>query len=255
LLLAKACDDRDPVRVVLVDLDARGLDGFALAHTVRADARLRDVSLIAMHRIGRTGLEARMQEAGFAADLAKPVRRAELARALERALAAGTPAASPLLPVAPVGGAAAHAGVATPTAAAPGPRRHLRVLLAEDNPVNQRVAVGMLRKLGIEPEVVGNGAEAIAALARDAFDLVFMDVQMPEIDGLEATRVIRRPGFSGPNRDVPVIALTAHAMLGDRDRCLQAGMTDYIAKPVSLQAVAAVVQRWCPAPLVPGPPG
>ncbi len=122
-----------------------------------------------------------------------------------------------------------------------------RILLAEDNPTNQRVALGLLRNLGISADAVDNGRAALAALERQDYDLVLMDIQMPRMDGLTATRAIRDPETKVRDHAVPIIAMTAHAMSGDRERCLAAGMNDYLTKPVSGQALAEVLRRWLPA--------
>jgi CheY-like chemotaxis protein len=117
----------------------------------------------------------------------------------------------------------------------------LRVLLAEDNAVNQKLAVKLLERLAIVPSVVGNGLECVEAVANEGFDLVFMDVQMPEMDGLEATRAIRSRGGS---TDAPyIVAMTANAMTGDRDICIEAGMNDYVSKPIRPEALAEAVAR------------
>jgi len=123
------------------------------------------------------------------------------------------------------------------------PRASLRVLVAEDNITNQQVALGILRKLGVRAEAVANGQEAIEALRQIPYDLVFMDVQMPEMDGFDATRAVRATsGILRPS--VPIIAMTAHAMLGDREKCLEAGMNDYIAKPITPAAVSRTIDEW-----------
>jgi PAS domain S-box-containing protein len=122
----------------------------------------------------------------------------------------------------------------------------VRILLAEDNIVNQQVALGILNKLGLRADVVANGVEAIEALATLPYDLILMDVQMPEMDGLEATRQIRSPDSSVRNHQLPIIAMTAYAIQGDREKFLAAGMDDYVAKPVSPQALAAVLKKWLP---------
>jgi CheY-like chemotaxis protein len=125
-------------------------------------------------------------------------------------------------------------------AAAPASGASLAVLVAEDNPVNQRVATAMLKRRGHRVTVAGNGAEAVALVARETFDVVFMDVQMPEMDGLDATQAIRR-AEAGTGRHLPIVAMTAHAMNGDRERCLAAGMDDYLTKPVSVAGIDRVL--------------
>ncbi len=122
------------------------------------------------------------------------------------------------------------------------------MLLAEDNAVNQLVAKGILAKMGIQVDAVESGAEAIAALQRVSYDLVLMDVQMPDMDGLEASRQIRDPRSEVLNHHIPIIAMTASAMQGDRDRCLAAGMNDYVSKPVKLKELTAALDRWLPGP-------
>ena len=124
--------------------------------------------------------------------------------------------------------------------------RKARILLAEDNITNQQVAVGILKKFGLRADAVANGAEALQALETIPYDLVLMDVQMPVMDGLEATRQIRDPQSAVRHHAIPIIAMTAHAMQGDRERCLEAGMNDYLSKPVSPQALAEVLARWLP---------
>ena len=121
-------------------------------------------------------------------------------------------------------------------------RRRYRILLAEDNTVNQMVAVRLLDKLGYSVDVVADGQEAIASVASISYDLVLMDCQMPEVDGYQATRAIR--ASSGFQRDIPIVALTANAMTDDREKCLAAGMNDYIAKPVRRDELQEVLERW-----------
>jgi CheY-like chemotaxis protein len=127
-----------------------------------------------------------------------------------------------------------------------------RVLIADDNTVNQKVAQLHLAKIGVRADLVANGTEALNALRRIRYDLVLMDCQMPELDGYDATRAIRRGDAGNPN--VPVIAMTANAMQGDRERCLEAGMEDYIAKPVRQKELLAVLERWLPGSTRPEAP-
>jgi CheY-like chemotaxis protein/HPt (histidine-containing phosphotransfer) domain-containing protein len=118
------------------------------------------------------------------------------------------------------------------------------VLLAEDNPVNQLVAVGMLKKLGALVDVVSNGHDALRALEKQPYDLVFMDVQMPELDGLEATRKIRKNEQHRRSPHLPIIAMTAHTLAGDKERCLDAGMDDYLTKPIDLGTLSKLLAKW-----------
>ncbi|HRZ82754.1 MAG TPA: response regulator, partial [Candidatus Hydrogenedentes bacterium] len=126
-------------------------------------------------------------------------------------------------------------------------RSRARILVAEDNPVNQMVIRRVLEKLGFHAEIVSNGKEAVEALEREPYDLVLMDVQMPELDGLEATRLIRSGKTGAPNPGLPVIAMTAHAMKGDRDRCLEAGMDDYVTKPIDPARLLEALEKWLAA--------
>lgn len=116
----------------------------------------------------------------------------------------------------------------------------MRILVAEDHPVNQKLAIRVLDRLGYHADIVSNGKEVLDSVATGVYDLVFMDVQMPEMDGLEATRQIRTSG----QRQPVIVAMTANAMSGDRDECIQAGMDDYICKPLNLDELAALMQKW-----------
>jgi PAS domain S-box-containing protein len=224
--LRQAAAAGEPFPLLLLDAHMPGMDGFALAEEVRRDPVLAGTALVMLTAAGQPGDVVRCRELGLGSYLMKPVTPAELLDALRAALRGPPRDARPPGPEPP------------PT------RRRLRVLLTEDNPVNQKVAVRLLEKQGHAVVVAGNGREALAALGRQAFDLVLMDVQMPEMDGLEATALIRRQE-QGSGRHVPVVAMTAHAMKGDRERCLAAGMDGYVAKPVQVedlfQTIAAVM--------------
>jgi CheY-like chemotaxis protein len=125
-------------------------------------------------------------------------------------------------------------------------RDDVRILMAEDNVTNQQVALFFLRKMGLSADVVANGAEAVKTLETVPYDLVLMDVQMPEMDGYEATRVIRDPRSSVLNHAIPIIAMTAHALREERERCLQAGMNDYLSKPLNRKIFVDVLEKWLP---------
>ena len=215
------------------------MDGFALAGRIRSEPELAHLVLVMLTSWGPPGAAEQCRELEIASSLAKPVRQSELFDTLVRVL---DPAAVPGTPW----GRAALPGVPKPQGEG-GTARGLSILLAEDHAVNQKMAVRMLEALGHTATVVGDGREAVAAWEVGTFDLVLMDVQMPEMDGLEAVAAIReRERRRGGH--VPVIALTAHAMKGDRQRCLAAGMDGYLSKPLKCQDLCDAL-----ATLVAGP--
>ena len=206
----------EPFSLVLLDAMMPEMDGFELAQRIRRNPELVGSTLMMLSSAGRSHSAARCREIGLAAYLTKPIRQSELLDAITTALGARQERA-------PARGAAGPERV---------PRRPLRILLAEDHPVNQKLAVRLLEKWGHTVAVAGNGRDALAALQREPFDLVLMDVQMPEMDGFEATAAIReREAQTGGDR-IPVVAMTAHAIQGDRERCLAAGMDAYVSKPI-----------------------
>jgi signal transduction histidine kinase/DNA-binding response OmpR family regulator len=245
--LAQALAPRDPFRLALIDMQMPGMDGEALGRAVRADARLADTRMVLLTSLGIRGDVRRLQELGFAAYATKPIRHEELRTMLALALQERHgEAPAPIV--------TRHTARETRKEFA---GRPARILLAEDNIVNQQVMLGMLKKMGLQADVAANGAEALHALETLPYDLVLMDVQMPELDGIEATRRIRQPDSAVLTHGIPIIALTANAMAGDRERFLAAGMNDYVAKPVSRQALAEALERWLPpaatAPSAPAP--
>ncbi|HXG12618.1 MAG TPA: response regulator [Gemmataceae bacterium] len=212
--LREAARQGEPFALVLLDAYLSGESGFDLAERLRHSPELAGAVILMLASTNQPSDAARCRERGVAAHLIKPVRPADLARAVALALAGLAPAERPL---------------DLPPPAPPPPRR-LRVLLAEDNPVNQKLAVRLLETRGHSVTVVNNGREAVGILESQPFDVVLMDVQMPEMDGLEATRTIRHRE-AGTGRHTPIVAMTAYAMREDRERCLAAGMDRYIAKP------------------------
>lgn len=231
-ILSRAAVVGDPFKVALVDRRMPGKDGAALARAIKASATLRNVRLALLSPLGEPCDARAFEPMGFAVTLTKPVRPAELLQNLVVLVA------SP--------GVVEAAARALPRANLPLRWGGARILLAEDNITNQQVALGLLRRLGLRADVTANGAEAVTALKTLPYDLVLMDVQMPDMDGLEATRVIRDPASQVLNHQIPVIALTAHAMPGDRERFLAAGMNDHVTKPISLQKLSAALNRWLP---------
>ncbi len=225
-----------PYRVALIDMKMPGMGGFDLAAAIRADRSLNGTALVLLTSQAEEGQMSRAHGAGFVAVLQKPARDRELADAIERAIRPGA------LP------AEAAAGPARDNAAL----RGLRVLLAEDNPVNQSLALAHLNQLGCHTVLANNGLEALEAFSRDAPDLILMDCQMPEMDGYEATRRIR--ASDAPNRDIPIIAITANAMQGDREACLACGMDDFLSKPYKQQQLRDMLTRWNRAGRVPDTP-
>ncbi len=228
-----ARDTGDPFRIAILDMQMPGMNGAALAQIIKADETLKDTSLVLFSSLGQRGDTRRMEEIGFSAYLTKPARQSELFGCLSAVLA-GTDVTRQVQPI------------ITRHTIYEMRRGAIRILLAEDNITNQQVAAGILEKLGLRVDAVANGAEAVKALETLPYDLVLMDVQMPEMDGLEATRQIRNPQSAVRNHQIPIIAMTAHAMQGDREKCLGAGMNDYVSKPVSPQILAEALEKWLP---------
>jgi signal transduction histidine kinase/DNA-binding response OmpR family regulator len=215
--------------VVLVDYHMPGMDGEAFALELRKRPHVGQVPLVMLTSVSGLGERARMEAAGFAAHLVKPVRHGQLHDCLATLFGAGKP--RELL---------TKTGMLTATKLHQlWPQRGVKILLVEDNPVNQRVAVGLLRKLGYEHMVACDGHAALAAVRGGTIDIVLMDCLMPGMDGFEATRILRSEGCK-----LPVIAMTANAMSGDRERCLECGMDDYITKPINVPQLDALLARW-----------
>lgn len=235
-LLRHAHKHGEPFDLAILDMLMPHMDGEELGRRIKENPELRDIRLIMLTSLGRRGDVRRLQEIGFAGYLTKPVRASQLRRCLETVL--GRQEAASL---------GAPAPIVTRHTLSEECKRALRILLVEDNVTNQKVALAILAKLGYKADVAANGREAVAALQKVHYELVLMDCQMPEMDGYEATRLIRDPSTGALNPRVPIIAMTANAMQGDRRKCLEAGMDDYIAKPIRAQELAAAVERWTKA--------
>jgi signal transduction histidine kinase/DNA-binding response OmpR family regulator len=225
-------------RLAIIDSRMPQMGGFELAERIKKDPRLANVIIMMLTSAGQRGEAARCRELGISAYLPKPIRKSELLSAILTVLGQRSANGAPYL---------------VTKYSSRGPSARLRILVAEDNPVNQTVVMRMLEKMGHQPTLAHNGRELLSTLDAGTFDLVFMDVQMPEIDGLAATRQIRQNEVATGSH-IPIVAMTAHAMKGDKERCLQAGMDGYLTKPLSSlgieQAIAKVFGTESKAPAI-----
>ena len=234
--LKRACDENDPFRVAVIDMQMPEMDGGELGRAIKSDEGLMETRMVLLTSLGVRGDSRRFKEIGFDAYLTKPARPFELKAVLSSILSTRTEGSpepqglTTLHTVREIRNLFADQGV--------------RILLAEDNFTNQQVAMGILKKLGLRADPAADGREAIEALRAIPYDLVLMDVQMPEMDGLEATRQIRNPQSAIRNRNIPVIAMTAHTMAGDREKCLKAGMNGYVSKPIDPLVLASELEKW-----------
>ncbi|MBN1278203.1 MAG: PAS domain-containing protein [Chlorobiaceae bacterium] len=235
-LLDIGVQEDDPFTFAIIDMQMPEIDGCMLGRTIREDERFHALRLVMLSSMAGMQSREELLEAGFEASLAKPVRIRELKETLCR-LAVQKQAEG-------MRSDPSISGSATGEALRKICRRNRKVLLVEDNSVNQIVASSMLSKIGLDVDIVSNGLQAINALAAVKYDIVFMDVQMPRMDGLEAVRSIRNPDSPVLDHQVPVIAMTAHAMAGDCEECLVAGMDDYIAKPIKLEELELMINRY-----------
>ena len=232
--LRAAAEAGRPYDAAVLDMMMPAMDGIELACKIKADPALSPTRLVLLTSLGQRGDGVDVREAGIEAYLTKPARQSDLYDALATVI--GDPKAAP----------EEDPGLVTRSALRETRRASkARLLVAEDNPVNQKVAVRMLERLGYRADVAANGLEAVEALGRIPYAAVLMDVQMPEMDGYEATAEVRRRE-RGTGRRTPVIAMTANAMAGDREEALNAGMDDYVPKPVKPQELREVLERWVP---------
>jgi CheY-like chemotaxis protein len=215
-----------PFRLLLVDEDMPGMNGVELVAQMLAGPAAACGVIMMLSSSDRSASAAQCRELGLTTLLTKPVRRAELLVAIQKEL----------------GVIDLKRTVKAPAPVFDRAQNSLRILVAEDNLVNQKLALAMLGKMGHQVTLANNGVEAIALSGNGEFDLILMDVQMPELDGFEATRQIRRREL-GSARHIPIVAMTANAMEGDRERCIASGMDDYISKPISSQSLADAIFR------------
>jgi two-component system, sensor histidine kinase and response regulator len=229
--LREAWEAGEPFELVLTDVHMPEMDGFRLVELIRERPELAPATIMMLTSAGQRGDAARCRELGVAAYLTKPIRQSELREAILNVLGQLEQEGQARL-------LTRHSLREAGTS-----KTSLRVLLAEDNPVNQRLVIRLLEKSGHRVAVANNGLEVLAALDKESFDLVLMDVQMPEMDGFEVTAAIREKE-KGDGTHQQIIALTAHAMKGDRERCLIAGMDGYLPKPVGSKELSDLLDGW-----------
>ncbi|MGB2899544.1 MAG: response regulator [Candidatus Acidiferrum sp.] len=227
--LSAARGAREPYGLILTDMHMPKMDGFALVERIRQRPELSTATIMMLTSAGHRGDAARCEELGVSAYLLKPIRQSELREAVARVL--GTKEQEGAIPLIT---RYSLQGLQELSAS-------LRILLAEDNLVNQRLAARLLEKRGHTVVVAGNGREALKAFENEDFDLLLMDLQMPEMDGFEATVAIRKKEKDSGNH-LPIVALTAHAMKGDREKCLAGGMDEYLTKPIRLQELDELLE-------------
>jgi len=231
--IKRAFESGEPYRLMLLDFQMPGMDGFELAEKVMESPYGAGLEIIVLTSAGQPGDAERCRKMGISGYLQKPARMAELLDAVLMVLGRRTDEPPSLVTRHRVQDA----------------RMRFHILLAEDNPINRKVAFEVLKKRGHRVTMVANGLEALKAFEREPFDLILMDVQMPEMDGFAATGEIRKleanPGSSIANRrsPIPIVAMTAHALKGDRERCLEAGMDDYVSKPVKAEVLYRVIEN------------
>jgi len=231
--LREAVAEGRPFEIAILDVQMPEMDGETLGRKIKEDPDLEGTILVMLTSVVEPGGAARTKEIGFAAYLTKPVKGSELFDCLTTVVgrkAAGKDTSGETL--------------VTRHSVAEDQKRKIRILVAEDNMINQKVALNLLKKFGYRADAVANGQEAIKALETVPYDLVLMDVQMPEMDGLEATALIRSPQSTVCNHEIPIVAVTAHAMKGDREQCLEAGMDDYTPKPIEPADLLEKIKRW-----------
>jgi signal transduction histidine kinase/CheY-like chemotaxis protein len=232
--LRRAESVNESYQLAIIDHQMPGMDGMELCGTITLDPRLGGTPLLMLSSLGKTCTDEEIAEAGVVQYLLKPARQSHLFDALVNALNGRVIKARP----------AEQPGDVAAGSEEEGDARGARVLVAEDNVINQKVARRLLEKLNAEVTVVPDGQQALELFPKNDFDMIFMDCQMPVMDGYETSRAIREHEVE-TGEHVPIIAMTANAMKGDRERCLAAGMDDYVSKPIQVAQLKGVFERWC----------
>jgi two-component system sensor histidine kinase/response regulator len=227
----------DPFQLVLLDMQMPEMDGEQTLIAIKAEPAFSALPVIMLTSMGQRGDVSHLEALGCAGYLLKPIQQIQLYESIS-AVMSQTKSLKNEKPV-----------IFTRHVLNENRSSSTRILLAEDNPINQKVAVKLLQKINYSVDVVENGRQAVEAVQKQKYSAVFMDVQMPEMDGFEATRLIREQ--EAGTRHIPIVAMTAHAMKGDRERCLEAGMDDYLPKPIDPQELHAMLDKWIPSPTKP----
>jgi PAS domain S-box-containing protein len=222
-----------PFDVAILDMRMPGMDGAELGRRIKSDPKLAKTNLVMLTSLGLRGDAAHMEKIGFAAYLTKPIRRSQFFDCLVNILSAKQQKPDRIRPQ-----------LITKHSLSENRKRKSRVLLVEDNFINQKLTLRMLEKFGFRADVAANGREAVKMLSKFKYQIVLMDIQMPEMDGYEATKFIRNPESNVIDHGIHIIAMTANAMKGDRDLCLKAGMDDYIAKPIDPHNLSAILDKY-----------
>jgi len=221
----------DPYDLAILDMQMPNMDGLMLARTIKNDPLIAATRLVMLTSLGNHLDGAEMKAAGIEACVLKPVKQARLFDRLSQIMDGHSPLKT------------AKVAVPVPTPVPTPQQPNVRILLAEDNSINQMVALGLLQKMGYTADTAINGLEVIAALDRKTYDLILMDCQMPELDGYETTQRIRA---LPKHQSIRIVAMTANALRGESERCLAVGMDDYLSKPVRLETLRAMLTRWLP---------
>ncbi len=229
-LLHTAQRSGDPYQVILLDMQMPGMDGEQTARAIKSDPLIKDIKIIILSSMGQRGDALRLEALGCSGYLLKPVKQQMLYDALVAILGAD---------------AKQETAIVTRHLLSEKRKQGLRLLLAEDNAINQKLALVLLQKAGYSVDAVENGLQAVQKAKTERYNAILMDVQMPEVDGFEATYQIR-DWEETRERHIPIIAMTANAMAGDREKCLEAGMDDYISKPLEPKVLFNVLDRWIP---------
>ncbi len=223
-----------PYELVITDMLMPKVDGAELGQLIKADSTLNHTRMILLTSQGFRGDSADMKKIGFSGYLTKPVRPSELFDCIQTVFSHQPTDVQAKRPQKMI----------TNFVLSEAKRQNFRILLTEDNPINRKLALHLLERFGFKTNAVQNGQEAVKALERTQYNLVLMDIQMPEMDGFEATRIIRDPDSAVLNHNIPIVAMTAHVDKKDRHACLNAGMDDYISKPIEPDELLRVIKRW-----------